>query len=541
MQKDYPLYIMQKKIYDYYRIYPNDSSYKMQVLFRLSGEINYKKLILSIEKVLNYNEIFKVNFILKNTVLQHYDSNRICRVNLININHIENDTNKIKYVLNDVNIKCSTPMNLANWPITQVYLYTSKTVNFLYLASHHIIMDTISCFQCFKEVSDIYNNIQNLNLKKTSYFNLANIKIKENRYNQAVNFFKKEFETINSLSMPIINTSRNLNRIINGRSIDFKIQKNSTFNICKKFNSTEFQILLAVYALILKSINNTNIFVVGIPVANRNIAFKSTIGQYINTLPLIFNFNKIYTFNDLIHFIKIKMFNLLKYQNFDIDSNMHYLTNNKSIINSSINNVFTFYNKQFTLNLNKITTKRYHLNENQLKVPLVIGIENISSNYLIHVQHTEKFNNINFGNIFSDILKKIEENSSINSLQEISCDVYTSYIESKLNKSKINFDLDNNTKINKNEFKMNKFENSSNLSIENKILSIWITAINNDKITINDRFFDVGGTSILLLKVYSKILDEFNLKESDLSIVDLFNLTTPIDIASQIENLINKK
>ena len=88
---------------------------------------------------------------------------------------------------------------------------------------------------------------------------------------------------------------------------------------------------------------------------------------------------------------------------------------------------------------------------------------------------------------------------------------------------------------------MNKFKNSSNLSIENKILSIWITAINNDKITINDRFFDVGGTSILLLKVYSKILDEFNLKESDLSIVDLFNLTTPIDIASQIENLINKK
>lgn len=63
------------------------------------------------------------------------------------------------------------------------------------------------------------------------------------------------------------------------------------------------------------------------------------------------------------------------------------------------------------------------------------------------------------------------------------------------------------------------------------IISIWEKILHHDQIKSEDNFFDVGGSSVLLTEVYFEIVDAFNLNQNDISMVDLFEYTTPREVA----------
>ena len=71
-----------------------------------------------------------------------------------------------------------------------------------------------------------------------------------------------------------------------------------------------------------------------------------------------------------------------------------------------------------------------------------------------------------------------------------------------------------------------------------KIINIWKKVLNVELIHKDDNFFDVGGTSFLLTEVYIELLDAFKLTENDLSTTDLFDYTTPNEIAEYINEII---
>ncbi|WP_304942552.1 non-ribosomal peptide synthetase [Vallitalea guaymasensis] len=67
--------------------------------------------------------------------------------------------------------------------------------------------------------------------------------------------------------------------------------------------------------------------------------------------------------------------------------------------------------------------------------------------------------------------------------------------------------------------------------IEKKIVSIWEEILNTENIGLNDNFFDVGGDSVLLVQMQSRIKKEFN---CEISIADFFDNST----VSKIEQLL---
>ena len=68
-------------------------------------------------------------------------------------------------------------------------------------------------------------------------------------------------------------------------------------------------------------------------------------------------------------------------------------------------------------------------------------------------------------------------------------------------------------------------------AIQNAIFKIWSKVLGVEKIGINDNFFEIGGDSILLMKVYSQIDDIYPNK---IKVVDLFAYTTISQIAKYI-------
>jgi len=63
--------------------------------------------------------------------------------------------------------------------------------------------------------------------------------------------------------------------------------------------------------------------------------------------------------------------------------------------------------------------------------------------------------------------------------------------------------------------------------IEMKIVEIWLEVLQLDQVGVNDNFFDLGGNSLLLVRLHSKLKNEFR---RELTIIDIFRKAT---VASQ--------
>jgi amino acid adenylation domain-containing protein len=66
-----------------------------------------------------------------------------------------------------------------------------------------------------------------------------------------------------------------------------------------------------------------------------------------------------------------------------------------------------------------------------------------------------------------------------------------------------------------------------------KVAAAWQDVLGIDKVGLHDNFFDLGGHSLLLVRVYGKLRETF---ETDLSIIELFRFPTVEALASRLAN-----
>ncbi len=73
--------------------------------------------------------------------------------------------------------------------------------------------------------------------------------------------------------------------------------------------------------------------------------------------------------------------------------------------------------------------------------------------------------------------------------------------------------------------------------IEQAIATVWQQVLNIDKVGIHDNFFEIGGHSLLMLKVNSQLREIF---KTDLSIVEMFRYPTINSLVNYFEQISNK-
>jgi hypothetical protein len=70
---------------------------------------------------------------------------------------------------------------------------------------------------------------------------------------------------------------------------------------------------------------------------------------------------------------------------------------------------------------------------------------------------------------------------------------------------------------------------------ESEILQIWKEVLNIDSIGLNENFFDIGGHSLLLIKVYQLLVSKIIVKK-DLSVIELFQYPTIYSLAKFLDH-----
>src|SRR5262245_14416765 len=67
--------------------------------------------------------------------------------------------------------------------------------------------------------------------------------------------------------------------------------------------------------------------------------------------------------------------------------------------------------------------------------------------------------------------------------------------------------------------------------VEERIAAVWREVLQRDRVSVDDNFFDVGGHSLLLIKVLERLR---TLSPVELSVLDLFRFPTIAALASEI-------
>ncbi len=70
---------------------------------------------------------------------------------------------------------------------------------------------------------------------------------------------------------------------------------------------------------------------------------------------------------------------------------------------------------------------------------------------------------------------------------------------------------------------------------QRRVAELWRDVLRRDRVGLNDNFFDLGGHSLLLVKLHAALKQEFAV---DLPLVELFQRTT---VAAQADRLSVKR
>jgi acyl carrier protein len=68
--------------------------------------------------------------------------------------------------------------------------------------------------------------------------------------------------------------------------------------------------------------------------------------------------------------------------------------------------------------------------------------------------------------------------------------------------------------------------------IEERLANIWSEILGVDRVSVRDNFFDLGGHSLLLIRVHAKVRQEL---DADVAVVDLFRYPTIESMSSWLE------
>lgn len=436
-----------------------------------------------------------------------------------------------------VDQEINTPFNLAENPLFRVFLHKlNDKTHYFTLITHHIICDGGSIDIIFDEWSKLYNSyvtgeeitlehapqISNYALDYLTFNNT-------NEYHSTQNYWLNQYENnVPFMDMPV-DFPRSTNRSYKGKQSVFSI-KDESFEAIKKLNQhakcSLLSTLLSAFEIFLYSKTKNKDVVVGLPVSGQVGSFLGLVGHCINLLPIksTIDVNESFTsylksrtnqiYEDYDH-QKLTYSELLKKLNLKRDPTRIPLVPIMFSMRSDINIVLHGIKHKFERHSQAAQTFEISLYVLQYKDKLEFTWAYNSD--LFRKETIDKFHSD-----FSELLKKIiaYPDTQIKDLQIRDLDAI-----SDLNKKNEGTPLIDS--------KTNQQSNiRSKTKIEQLIADIWSEHLNVQNISINSDFFEIGGHSLIAVKVMMDIEKKIGKR---LPLASLFKYSTIEKLAKQLD------
>lgn len=290
--KENKMNVYQKRFWQEWLLDEESDKYNIWNIFNISGRLDEKRLIESVNKLIDHYSAFRFNCYEKNGEVFYSDNVREkAAVDFIDLHQLKTEDraaqrNRIidRYV--------REPYNLEKFPLYRHCLIklSAKKYTFV-LCFHHILSDGYTLKAIIKIISAYYNNESAL----SSYTDMSSNGLRsidldadKNRREITGEYWVSKFADIN----PYFNFGYHINRSKKCgiyRHLSLGEARAKRFKKwCEALNTTPFCALMSIYSRLLSRYFCEENFVILYSVNMRNKSCKNMLGSYVNNVPFIF-------------------------------------------------------------------------------------------------------------------------------------------------------------------------------------------------------------------------------------------------------------
>ncbi|WDV45045.1 amino acid adenylation domain-containing protein [Clostridiaceae bacterium M8S5] len=317
-KKQYPLTAGQKSIYIVSNMQDTKTSYNLPELIEINKNIDVNKLEQSYIELISQHDIFKTSFhVIDEQIMQIINTDVIFEIPTYIYNPREM-TN-----VAEIASRLVKPFDLEKAPLIRAAILDFKDKKFLFTDVHHIILDGSSQELIKEKLSSILNG-QNKEFHNQSFLDYSfwikkhGVKNIQKHKKYWIDYFKGDIPTLGlDTDYP-----RKPIRSFKGDSITKKLDN----QLCREINkivlaenSTMYSFMISVFLVFLHRYAKQQDIIVGTPIASRSHAdIQSTLGMFVNTLPLRSKIEDSMSFRDLMQYQKNNLLESIENQGYPL-------------------------------------------------------------------------------------------------------------------------------------------------------------------------------------------------------------------------------
>lgn len=324
-----PLSFAQQRLWFLDQFGGDNSAYRMERVYKLSGKLVIPFLEKSIDELIRRHEILRTVFY-ANDGIPYQRILKYCRFDLPVIDLERFSTSeKESEAQRLIRESSKRPFDLGEGPLLRTHLYRLKVNDYLFhISMHHIIYDAWSMEIFFREFSTIYtalneriqHTLPELPIQYADFAVWQNEGQYEEKFSEQLNYWKQQLggESFTlqlpfDRTRPAQQTFRGANEI---KKLPFPLTKKLK-RLSFQEDTTLFMTLLAAFYVLLSRLTGQEDIAVGTLIANRNrTEIEKLIGFFVNTLVLRTHLNGNPTFRELL--MRVREVTLDAYTNQDL-------------------------------------------------------------------------------------------------------------------------------------------------------------------------------------------------------------------------------
>ncbi|NJK63160.1 MAG: hypothetical protein HC921_11190 [Synechococcaceae cyanobacterium SM2_3_1] len=522
-----PLSFGQERLWDLIKSGSDSTVYNIPIAFRIEGPVNQEILEKSLIEIIHRHEILRTCFLESDTsgdsknedvensdlkgprqkILENEIKSPLLAIDLSQetVDNLESEALKIIVKESESQFSLSDPDLMR---VKLIRLAPERyVIGFVF---HHIIADYWSLGILFRELSYLYAALLNqeqsllpeLPIQYADYCVWQKQTLKGLALESLLDYWKDQFNVqARTLNLPV-NHSETLDHSYRGDQKYFSLSRELTDQLkrlSQQQSVTLYVTLFTALGILFHYYSDQEDIIISSPFAGRSQPeLENLIGFFNNVLPLRINIAGNLQFPDLLHQVRDVVASVSKYQ----DLPLQQLAELPGLSRVSLTRA------AFALQ----TALEYPL-VNQVDLAVTrLSVHNGKSNFDLYLQMWEE----------GEILKGSIEYKSVcfseEAISKIAADFIAvlSLLPSEANslvseiEAKVKFSLEKDVKT-KNEKRLYVAPRNET---EQKLVRIWENVFGVEKIGVHEGFFDLGGSSILSLKILNQIQGEFGKKLS---------------------------
>ncbi|MGB3467589.1 MAG: condensation domain-containing protein, partial [Cyclobacteriaceae bacterium] len=299
------------------------NSHNLIYLFKTEGELDLETFKASVFSCLDENPILMTNY--------HEDDNAliISQTDKEKYFHkvVLSDTDEWENQLKDLLFQ---PVDLARDPLLKCYVVSNQGTGSQYVSmvAHRSILDQNGAYLFLNEVSKKYtDSISNRSSSPSLLANYEQGIATEKGFLSALNkeetkqFWGNRLEGLSlHIELPTVLVNKDSNQL-ESDSVNFSLSPEISQSLKAYAESSAVHlpvVMLALYGVALSKFTGARQFVLTYPTDRRPDNYKSTLGNFENPIPVVFDFDKNETFSQLIAHLKAQLESSLSHQHYTL-------------------------------------------------------------------------------------------------------------------------------------------------------------------------------------------------------------------------------